>query len=160
VSSINRSPRGLLGFLGIKNFGRSPASLSEVLLPTWDLEEIYLASEARWVTNTAAGIGVGNIIVHTPPQGTIWAVLQYGFYVDTGAGAAVNLNPCLIGNSTAQMALLGGATILGASAQIQAYAPFDHALYLSSGESLGISVVSVAGVSNVQTRVRYVQLDI
>lgn len=158
MSVINRQPVGWLGFLGIKNFGKNPQNVPAVLAPTWDLEGLYLASEVRYASNVAAGIAAGNTIVHTAPQGEIWAVLQYGFFVGTLAASSCVINPCVFGQNTAQIALLGDSAVLGASTVFQLGTPIPRVLYLGAGESLGFSCAQVVGTADVQTFLRYVAL--
>ena len=51
---LNVQPIGLLDFLDIKNGGRYPQYLENVLLPTWDLRDHYEVTNARAERATAA----------------------------------------------------------------------------------------------------------
>lgn len=71
---INRQPGGLLGFLGIKNGGRNPDQLSNVLAPTWDAAEVYLRTNyilARVTINVAA---IGFTAASFVPPSESWYV--------------------------------------------------------------------------------------
>jgi len=59
---INRTPPGLLGYLGLKNLGQNPDLLSGVLQTTWDTSEMYLASQRLY---RQAFIAPGSIGEHT-----------------------------------------------------------------------------------------------
>lgn len=88
LSTINRLPRGLLDFLGIRSGGRYPQQLSEQLLPMMDLGSWYKSANVfqlqcvgeTAVANTNAGLFT--FITPTPafatftvPQDEVWIVL-------------------------------------------------------------------------------------
>lgn len=75
MSGINRQPYGLLSFFGIKNTGRNPASMGEVLSPTLPLDEWYLAlnSEPFTVNISVPVIGFTGFV--QVPQFETWAIL-------------------------------------------------------------------------------------
>ena len=93
VPSISNIPFGLLGLLGLKNGGRNPRLLQDMLSPTLDMWERYLwaASESyqgQLITH-AASIGAVNFTLSptTPidlpngtnvqvPEGETWILLQ------------------------------------------------------------------------------------
>ena len=72
MSSINRQPNGLLGFLGIKNFGRNPTSLGEQLAPTWDISRLYMADAAWWTrVDVAIGAPGYQVFIQVPQEKSI-----------------------------------------------------------------------------------------
>ena len=66
-SPINRVPRGLLDFLGIRAAGRNPQTLSEQLIPTLDLNDWYKAADQLNVlftlTALAADTNAGLLLI-------------------------------------------------------------------------------------------------
>ena len=75
MTTLNRRPIGLLGYLGIKNGGRDPAQLAPVLSPTWDLEQLYLAGGSLYESVTVSGLVVGNTVVWMTLAGVVvWGV--------------------------------------------------------------------------------------
>ena len=94
VPPINRIPGGLLGFLGIKNGGRNPDALSNVLVPQLDLTEVYLRTNyvlARIDTTVAA---VGFTGAGTVPAGQAWYVSNVFANTPAALGAGQVLRGC------------------------------------------------------------------
>lgn len=84
-------PRGLLGFLQLKNAGQNPSLLSDLLQPTLDLREWLLEtnSESVFVSGVAfipAATGVGFFSLFTVPDGQHWALLDAFARIAIGAG--------------------------------------------------------------------------
>jgi len=95
MSAINRQPFGFLGFLGIKNFGRNPATVGEVLAPTWDLADLYLKTNAVWNGATIAVAGAGVTSFVTVPAGEVWVIHEAGWYTPNVMPAASSLSATL-----------------------------------------------------------------
>jgi len=54
-------PRGLLGFLGLKNGGRNPSRLAEFIQPTFNLFDYYFETNSlAYQLGPVAGAGVGD----------------------------------------------------------------------------------------------------
>jgi len=91
VSGINRQPRGLLSFLGIKNSGRNPRSLADVLAPTVDLRDWYLAQNSESVTVNISVAGIGFTPFFVVPETDTWAILATSINSQAVLGAGVSL---------------------------------------------------------------------
>lgn len=159
MTAINRRPGGLLGFLGIKNFGRDPTGLSEVLIPTWDLATLYLNSAPRYAELTVAGAVAGSRITHAPPQGEMWFVSNFSIRVISTAASAWNGSVCRFGQLQTEQVLLSDSLSLGASVSGNKIAQ-GCPTYLAPGEGIGYFTNDVAGTVNVVAQVRYVPLPI
>jgi len=161
VSSINRSPLGLLGFLGIKNFGRNPVQLSDTLLPQWDLSELYWSSGAVHATNTQTGlVTVGSYIAHQPPPGEVWWVSDVSAYCETGAGATSVVNLVRLGQVTAENVAISDWLLIGPAQKRNIYSPRTPFI-LGQGEKLGfyLSDISGGGIA-IATSIRYAPMAV
>lgn len=74
MSGINRQPTGILGFLGIKNFGRNPEQVGEVLSPVWDYAPWYLQTNAQFRNAAVSFNAVGFFAVFQVPNNEVWTV--------------------------------------------------------------------------------------
>lgn len=141
MSFINKSPVGWLGFLGIKNFGRNPSQVAEVLAPTWDLSELYLSAQRVTVITSGTINGVGTYPAFTPPAGRVWYVAA--FSVTTNALNAANVVNCvpMIYNSALgyEHAIGNGlpSVVTGANPGTRVVFGIERPLILQSGESIG-----------------------
>jgi len=158
VSFINRQPTGLLGFLGIKNFGRNPDSLAPTLAPVWELQDLYLNSAPKWQVSTAAGVAAGNAIVFAPPPQEVWYVTNYSVYFETAGGGALIVSLGIFGQTNTDFCALSETLALGASTGSQRIAP--RPFWLMPGEKCGYLVHGVAGVANATHGMRYAALAV
>lgn len=83
---IQRTPPGLLDYFGIKNGGRNPQSLAEVVAPVLDLDRWYKVSDEEYLTggiagHASAGWVSSSPILMTVPATEIWHVHQFGWVV-------------------------------------------------------------------------------
>jgi hypothetical protein len=141
VAFINKQPTGWLGFLGIKNFGRNPSQVAEVLAPTWDLSDLYLASSRQLVITTGTINAVGTYPAFSPPAGRVWHV--WGFGVLSVAMNAANVidaspmiynvplgHPVVIGNG---LNTIADGTVAGSRVSFG----IDRPVILVPGDSIG-----------------------
>ena len=132
MAKITRSPVGLLDFFGLKNDGRNPAELANVVAPIIDLREFYLAD--RWQYTSESGLtatGTNNVACAlSVPVGEIWYVKEFG--VSSGAlGAGV------------QLRLQAFITLPGNVARSQITAELDQAASGVAGEVVRTAVRDV-----------------
>ena len=143
---INRQPQGLLGFLGIKNFGRNPDELGSVLVPTWDLSELYYGSFLQTRTNAIALAGIGSQAFLTVPGGEVWWV-QCASAATGTLGAGQSLQLCIQVTDqagTGTVALTDPANL--ATVGQRAVAALNRPIVLSPGDALGaVATVFAAG---------------
>ena len=160
MSFINRQPTGWLGFLGIKNFGRNPSTAADVLAPTWDLSDLYLAQWRTWVNSSQVISAQGNFIAFTPQAGQVWHI--HGFGLKTGVlGAGGAVNGCL-SMRAGNPAVLVPLTTPGVTPPVGAAwaVALDRPIILAANESLSYDVTEFAGANlNVILKICYTQLD-
>jgi hypothetical protein len=142
--TINKSPGGLLGFLGLKNGGRNPSQFGELVAPTWDLSPLYLYTNTEYTETLPSAAAIGYVPAFTVPNGEFWYVHEYGVYSavlgagqsvtwalamrDPGGSIVVNLTPA------ATVTVVGTRGVLGTL--------LDRAL--SPGTTLGLYVTQLA----------------
>lgn len=90
MTGINRQPAGVLGFLGIKNFGRNPETLGNTLAPVWDYTDFYLEAAAQISQISGTWDAAGTLGIFTPPAGEVWFVSHFGLRTDVIGGRTVN----------------------------------------------------------------------
>lgn len=92
--SIQRSPSGLLGALGLRGTGRNPESLQPVVVPTFNVEPYYIARDLASVAISLPAQSVAGALLDLPvPDGQAWRVMSASVSLDTfsAAGAVVQL---------------------------------------------------------------------
>jgi len=158
--TINRIPNGLLGWLGIKNFGRNPVTLGEQVIPTWDLSKLYLEADAEYLQVTSTITGTGYTVVFGPSQNEVWVVTDYSLDLATGAaetwsGALSRATP----NNLGQVRIADNRAL--AASQWLCTVPALHGdIYLAPGESLGVNTDAVTGTIDLVGNLRFVRLPI
>ena len=123
---INRTPGGLLGFLGIKNGGRNPDTLATTLAPVWDLSKTYLRTNLILARINVATVAVGFTSAGTVPPGEAWYL----------SNAWVN--------SQAAMGAGQAIACFGAAAQVDGVS-FNLAALTNRAASTGTGTVAAAG---------------
>lgn len=136
---INRLPWGLLGFLGLKNFGQYPNQLVESLQPTWDLLELYAGAHGEHVFTgltqfTATGFVTGGAAVLVP-QTELWYVSQSSSAYATGVGETLSAKHGYIDGTLMEGMLTQGSTVLAASQISHAAGSFP--VFVGPGTQLG-----------------------
>lgn len=159
MTTINRSPNGLLGFLGIKNGGRNPQQLTEILQGNYQLNELYDANNPIWDVNTQLGVAVaGSYVAFTPPDNNVWKVLQYSAFVAAPAGVTCDVALVQLGQANARFVALSDSVSLVAGQAAITRAPAPGVV--AQGERLGFYVAAVAGAGfNIELQVRYALME-
>lgn len=146
---LNRVPTGLLDFLGIKNGGRNPVTLGEVLAPTWNLAQHYLdaASQTRRGTGNLTNADRGLIISygHGVPDGQVWWIDRVSLTTALlVAGQTLQVSFVLVRNSnpTFFLALPGtmyqGPTAAGGAETYTVGCDVQRTLY--AGDSINVKI--------------------
>lgn len=162
MPGINRLPLGLLGFLGIKNSGLYPSTLSETLIPTWDLTDLYTAGNSEVAQVSVNIAAIGSQAAFTVPNGEAWRVLQLSARSPTlGAGQTLQLGLQITdpaGTSTIEVADPTTAVTNGMRCAVALRNP----LIAGPGFSLGIDVMQlVAGpVNGASVAIRFARLQL
>lgn len=137
-------PKGLLGFLGIKNGGQYPQNLVNVLSPTWDLRDHYVESYAaeflQGPINLAAGTTSGDLSFGTTigfvPQTELAYVTDYSARCDLAGLGAVTGTPAVFKNG---LAFGVGPTITFAAGSLASWRA-DRPFWMTPGAALGVIV--------------------
>jgi len=137
MSTINRQPLGLLGFLGIKNSGKYPADLNPGLNPVWDLSELYLANPSEYVQVSMTANTVGNqATVIQVPNGEVWWVSHAGVRSATLIAAEfLNLSLTLASANNTALVPISEQTA-DYTVGSRAHACLMEPLYMNAGEQL------------------------
>jgi len=110
-------PAGFNDLVGNNNFGEAPRQLSDVVVPTVEIGDQYLASRQVVAFNPGTG-GVANGangsagFSLTIPTGEIWRVYGFSALVSTGAGDTLTAQPIITVD--------GGTTAVGPSITLAA----------------------------------------
>lgn len=115
-SLVNRVPPGLLSLLGIKAGGNNPSVLPDVLTPTLELLELYVAGNAVdgvAATSVITGLGVWGVAAFQPNPGELLYVERMSVSRTAGlaAGTTYTLQPCLYDLNTASKIFAVGPAI-------------------------------------------------
>lgn len=144
MSSINRNPFGVLGFLGIKNFGRNPATFSDQLAPTWDLARQYAETNSTILRVDANINATGYTIYFQVPQDRVWWIHNVGWNLPNPVPVGEEIELAIWQSGTAST----GAIPLGLPARVVAgYFGCNGArdFILSPGEQIGVFCTRLIG---------------
>jgi len=164
VTAINRQPAGILGLLGIKNGGEYPRDLSNVLVPTWDMTDLYLLNASEYLTRTDNATVPGTIQTDGPVPGEVWAVTEFGARTGNLAAAeTIQFALGLFGPGTAPVYVpLTSVSSASAVAGDRAQAAILRPVRLNPGETLGVFITDITTVGNVPviTSLRFTRLRV
>lgn len=149
MSGINRQPLGLLSFFGVKNTGRNPSALAEIIAPTLDLARWYLSTNSQSTAINANVAAVGFTSFLTVPETETWAVLACSVNTQAVLGAGARLR---IGGAFSRISPLGSVvhplTLYGDTAQTGAVAVSwsnpDSIVFVPPGAGIGLYVADIA----------------
>ena len=159
---INKSPRGLLSWLGLKSGGAQPQQLSPTLVPTLDMREWYFETNSQFsltasVSGAALGIGtfVGVVaptdfnyiprfhVQASVPAGTIWsAAPAFITMYDSGV-----VNACIVGQ-VGRHSGRAAAELVVAHADRGFFVPPGAAFGFVTTQYEGAGAVNVFGLIN------------
>jgi hypothetical protein len=160
MPSINKQPFGFLGFLGIKNFGRNPSAVAEILAPTWDLSDLYLQTNSVWNGATIAVAAAGVTSFVTVPAGEVWVIHEAGWYTPNIMPAASSISATLASaNSIANVFV----PLCDTTRIVTGFfgSGWTNHIILSAGEQLSLFCQElVGGPHQVRVTYRYTQLQV
>jgi len=152
---LNVIPPGFLGFLQLKNFGKNPSEVPEVIAPTFDLLKWYLQAEARPMAGTDATRALTNDLdgfvalttaTITVPDGEWWYVHSVYLYANLPAAATevFAASPAWFNVNTFQGEVLcpPGALITGVAAATRRYFTVAKDFFVPAGSQFGAYVVT------------------
>lgn len=141
---INRNPRGLLGFFGIKNGGHNPEELAPQLSPSVEMFDWYLQTNREYMRTSINIAALNFTLYYTVPVGECWYVERCSFITSVlGAGQTLETVPCLQDASGLRQLTLcpmPGSRTVGA-----VYAVEAGGFFMNSGDSLGLYTTQLAG---------------
>lgn len=146
VPPINKHPTGLLGFLGIKNGGKYPQTLSDVLLPTWNLADLYLgANQSAPAPVSIAVNAVGYQAYYTVPDNETW-ILNQATAFNFGSLTALQTLRMAVATTAAG----GNTVVVSDSGELAATVGrltvgLHRKVIANSGDTIGILVNVIAG---------------
>jgi len=113
MSGINRTPTGILGFLGIKNFGRNPETVSGILSPTWDYSDWYLQTNAIFRSQAVSFNARGYFAVFAVPLSEVWTIHSLSCLAGPLIAAeAIRIHPCVADQASSVFTLCDQTTDL------------------------------------------------
>lgn len=147
MTTINRAPTGLLGFLGIKNFGRNPENIGSTVAPAWDLENLYLVASATIGPVVTAAFPAGPNLVWQVPQNEVWWVesmsIRSAAALPGGTGG-VRLQAITLDQGGGIIQSRGPNSIAFLAAEFLCYG-ISTGFYAMPGTSLGFMCISTVG---------------
>lgn len=152
---ISQLPAGLLGMLGIQNFGETPKALADVVSPVIDLGDCYAANQAvLYGLATAANAGAGgfNAMTSVPafatvPGGEVWRLLAFSCLgIANATGAVLQFAPAIQKDGT--IVVLAPGIALAANETRFVASNIQFPLWLPAGTALGVYASTLtAGVT-------------
>lgn len=145
---VNRVPPGLISLLGIKGSGQNPQLLADLITPTLDVTQAYLAGfsdrlQVDTAAVTARGI-LGSSGQLSPGPGEIFAVNEC-VAVNLGAAAStLRIRLCLYDTGTGNI-FAASPDAASSAANEWAISAWHGPLYVPSGFDLGVVVESFTG---------------
>jgi hypothetical protein len=141
---ISKYCRALPSLLDLKQRGKGPSQFSEQVVGTVALEELYLL-QGRETFNTstqpAPAVGAnGFSTAMVVPANEIWFVWEYAVSTTPGAGAAIEMQPALLYDNTANLPV--GAFVAAAATQA-IRAGMDRTRWATPGTEFSFVVKSV-----------------
>lgn len=148
---IQRSPTGLLDFLGMQSSGQQPTVFPESLQGTVDLSPLYLAERQTWsVHSTAAinAIGLWGASGSIVPNGQLWIAQQISCVrtLPLGAGTTLRYRLAIYEANTTTPIAIGPVQDSTAAGEIP-YLGWDGPIVIKGG--YGIAVVVMGGTFGV-----------
>jgi len=149
--------RGLINLLELQSDGKGPSALSEVLVPTVDTTDLYLAARAEGLALTVSTPISGTNIVGFVPANEVWVVEQMNAFGLSGdAGVSFRIAPManapkditsypILFAQPQQVTALNAAWAVGRSQRIYLPAGTRLAVYCTDvvGAPTALSVVAV-----------------
>lgn len=144
-SSIAAYPQGLLSLLQSQNFGSNPKLLSEIVVPTVDVTDLYGLSQQYAPANTVL-LAANNNDVLTVPAGKVWKVTGAGAIVIAGAGGAGRIT--LTVRTQSQNVPISD-TLTFAATETRLLASLLGKFYLRAGDRINVWCDGLAGAPTV-----------
>lgn len=155
-SGINRVPDGIAGFLGIKNSGRMPDTLSDIVSGTWDLSRWYLNATAIYGQTTGGAVAAGSLATFIVPTNEIWYVSNFSVTVQMNAASTSRSSIARFQNAGLVNFVAIGDFYSVTALELIAYGTkAGEEFLLSPGECLGVSFQNVTGTGTFGTQLRY-----
>lgn len=152
-------PRGLLGFLGLKNGGRNPSRLAEFVQPTFELFNYYFETNSlNYQLGPVAGAGVGDgdfsAVSPAVAQDECRYVSRYTVRALVPAGTTWSVAPAIqvrTNPAGARSSYLVGPPVrhTGGAAQELVMAPADRPFWMPPDSLFGFVTLAYTGAGAV-----------
>lgn len=163
---LNVQPKGLLGFLQLKNSGVNPAALADGLAAVVDLTDWFLQTnsldftcarsglttgsdgQVAWGASTVNGVSGTAILV---PQDEWWYLHHYTAFANLVAGDTLSIGVSMKNSPLQQYLLLGTMTpaLAGADKQPTAMLLHQH-VWVAPGTELTLTIGEITSAGTIQ----------
>lgn len=163
-AKLTAIPGGLLDFLGIKNRGRYPESLSTQLLPVFSLLDMYAAYQYEELNAQITSDGsLSSYIAHTVPQAELWYVYTWSarsapLTAGNNTELVNEINPAGVVART--IVGRGNGPITGAASSPTAYAYNERPIWARPGDQLRVRPLLHLGSYAVDVSIRIARLGL
>lgn len=149
MSQISRAPVGFLDFFGIKNGGRNPSAVSNVIAPVIDTVQFYLLDEFEYREETGVAIaGTASATLTTAiPSGEVWYIKEFGLSTaPLGAGVELTLQPFVsLPGQSFRVQITDPLTLESKGVQNDILRPAMRNIWLAGGTQFGIAPLRNVG---------------
>jgi len=147
---INRLPLGLLSFLDIKQMGKNPAALGDVLLPVLEMGEFFLGPHVSRRASTGVSVtGVGNFATDlVVPNGKVWIVRQAVLRSSAVLGAATTIRAAVeLTGPDGSYVLNGDQDTATVGERLSAVMELGRPIIATAGQVYSVQCLSFAGLA-------------
>lgn len=153
---ISNLPRGLLELLGLQSFGETPRNLSDVVVGTVDLNELFLLNRMQAALGSDAAPALGSRFFTTTvagfppltpvPNNELWYLHEFHVSASPGAATAITVQPRIRASNTS-LVYTTPVTITGAAGNPTVMVPANipRGLWLPPGSEFSYLVSAITG---------------
>lgn len=155
VGKIQRTPQGLLQYLGMVGTGVPPTLMADEVRAVFDLAPFYIAGRLEGVGATnAAAAAVADFARATVPAGEMWLLIsgQYGLTATTsGDQAALSFILNTVDINRIRCDSFPLRTAVAATARLSQGFRFEKPIVLRAGEAIDVTVDDINLAAGVRT---------
>jgi len=151
VTTIQRYPKGLLDFLGMKGTGDAAHEIAQQLVPTLEQTDFYLQDRLTYQLMTPGiaipGVGMQSFALSAVPDGFIRLIVDLSMRIPTvAAGASVRCHLVAFrGTGSTYAVALTEALNVGANESNVAGVHYQRPLIMLPGQGLGVQTTVYVG---------------
>lgn len=148
MSRLSGFPQGLLGLIGSVTFGNNPKELSDAVVPTVDIADLFELSTQVVISdvlNPVPGTGFrqGTPAI-TVPTGEVWHVKDFSVIAITPAASTITFAPAV---QFQQNVLFQNDPVLAIASQTRWSVWKGEPRWFGSGTSFGVYVTDLVGAA-------------